>query len=116
MKERKKSYLMKVPFPNFKHGTGNVLFCHQRINLVRKCYRNLISSIRPDIRLFSIPVSGRISGNSNPIFGRLTHIKKGRIILPDIQPAGYLVYPYSQAPFTSIKRKVDMAKVSLKNL
>jgi hypothetical protein len=38
---------------------------------------------------FQYPVSGRISGKSNPVSGRIPDIKKGRIIRPD-----NLVHPY----------------------
>jgi hypothetical protein len=46
-------------------------------------------------------ISGRISGypalpdirQGNLVSGRIPDIKKGRIILPDIRPAGYPVHP-----------------------
>jgi hypothetical protein len=44
----------------------------------------VVSSIWPDIRLFSVPVSGRISDKSNPVSGRIPDIKKCRIIRPDV--------------------------------
>jgi hypothetical protein len=41
-----------------------------------------LPDIRPDIRL------------TNLVSGRIPDIKKGRIIRPDIWPAGYPVHPY----------------------
>jgi hypothetical protein len=41
-----------------------------------------LPDIRPDIR------------QCNPLSGRIPDIKKGRIIRPDIRPAGYPVHPY----------------------
>jgi hypothetical protein len=50
--------------------------------------------IRPDIQYPALPDIRLDIWQFNLVSGRIPDIKKGRIIRPDIRPAGYPVLPY----------------------